>query len=186
MKKQIIILSALSSILLAGAAAFVLAKKNVLGYSRVRADDNKSITWTKDTGATATTSSGNTITLSDRYSTEWTFGGDYFASSTSGNSFIDNFEHGDSPFQAIKAFTVNYTYTGSPLFFSMFLTGDYYYSSTCARITEVQSGKKYEVGVDEFDYINTTSSSTFRYFYLNNPAGSTANITSLTIEYTCS
>ena len=184
MKKKALIISALSCTLIIGTLAFIGANQSGLVFSRVKASDEKTITWNKDTGATATTSSGNSLTLGSRYEGEWTFGGDYFASCSGNNTFIDNFTEAESPFQSIKAITVTYTYTDDPLFFSMFLTNDYSQASTSARIDQVESGKKYEVGVYEFDYIYTTAESTFRYFYLNCTSG-TINISSLVIEYTC-
>ena len=182
-KKRTVILSlalcSVSAITIGVLAAF--NKKGSTDF--VKATDEKTITWTKDTAETAYTSLGNSVTLGSRYSGEWTFGGEYFASTSTTNSFIDNFTEVTNPFQSIKAITVTYTYDTAPLFMSLFLTNDYS-ASACARISEVESGKRYEIGVSEFDYIYTSSSDVFRWFYLNSPSGTT-NISSLVIEYTC-
>lgn len=167
-----------------GGLAFIVANHDSFGTIQVKAGTEKSITWDKNTSVTAATAGGNDITLGSRYLNDWTFGGDYFASSSSTNSFIDNFTNGSFPFRKISSFTLVYTYDDEPLRFEAFPNEGYTFSHIRATVDAVVSGKKYEVGTGDFEYINCNAEDTFRWFCIQSAKGN-VNITSFTIEYIC-
>ena len=184
MNKKGLIVSFLSLSAVAVSVGIVTLNKNAESFSSAKATEVRTITWNKDTGATAETTDGNEIKLGSRYLKEWTFGGDYFATSTGTNTFIDNFTNGDHPFQSIKSVTINYTYSSNQLKLSVLAAGGYSYNQD-ARIASVVSGTKYEIGSEQFDYVNCNKSDTFRWFYIQSSSGE-VNISSVVVEYACS
>ena len=186
MKKRFIVLSIVScaAIIVGSMVAISMNKNN--SFERMKANDEKTITWTKDTGATALTALGNEVTLGDRYTNDWVFGGDYFAVCEDGANLIDNFTQKDQPFRSLKAFTVVYESSSNPLYVK-FLPENSYSGSTGAWVENVASGTKYEIGVTAgWDYSYCTASDIFPYFYLCSDDAAYTRITSLTIEYVCS
>ena len=184
-KKVLIPAMAIISTLTVALGALALSRNNHVDAS-VRASDAKAITWNATTGGTATTSSGNKITLQTRYADEWVFGeDDLFADTTATNSFIDNVTAKDQPFQNLLSFTIVYSSVGDgDLFVEFHLRNPYIYNSRAHVINPV-SGQKYTIGVDAFDYINCSSSDTFQYILIHNSSKTSVSIESFSLEYTC-